>query len=71
MAPSLHVALSMSLTMGIPLVWAIRELVVLRRGRGGSLRGAADATPEPRPLPSGLVPPDYALRKVTRRLENV
>ncbi len=79
MSPALHVILSMSLTMGIPLLWAVRELLVMRADLGGSLRGGPDATPEPkplppeltiRPLPPGLVPPDYALDRV-REVETV
>ncbi len=73
MSPALHVTLSMSLTMGIPLIWAVRELLVVRADLGGSLRGGPDATPDPKPLPpelilkplpAGLVPPDYALTRV-------
>jgi hypothetical protein len=69
----------MSLTMGIPLIWAVRELMVMRADLGGSLRGGPDATPEPRPLPPelahrplppGLVPPEYALNQV-REVEPV
>jgi hypothetical protein len=80
MSPTLHVILSMSLTMGVPLVWAVRELVMLRADNGGSLPGGPDALPEPRPLPPeltrkplppGLVPPDYALATVTPLPERV
>lgn len=71
MTPTMHVILSMSLTMGVPLVWAVRELFVMKRQGGGSLPSGPDAVPAPKPLPPeliirklppGLVPPDYALR---------
>ena len=80
MSPTLHVFLSMSLTMGVPLIWAMRELYTLRRDDGGSLPGGPDATPEPRPLPPeltirrlppGLVPPDYAMKRPVRAPERV
>jgi hypothetical protein len=63
MSPALHVTLSMSLSMGIPLVWAVRELLVMRADLGGSRRHMPEPDPAPKPLPSGLVPPDYALTR--------
>jgi hypothetical protein len=58
MAPGVHVVLSGCLTFGVPLVMAIRELMVLRRGGGGAWPG--DPTPEmpplPKPLPDCLIP---------------
>ena len=44
-----HILLSGALTFGVPLLFAVRELVVLRRGGGGSWRG--DPAPEPPPPP--------------------
>ncbi len=63
MSPSTHVILSMSLTMGVPLLWAVRELFVMHRANGGGLAPQADEAPAPKPLPSGLIPPDYALQR--------
>ena len=46
-----HVILSGTLTFGVPLALAVRELIILRRPQGGAWRGD-DPTPTiPRPLP--------------------
>lgn len=51
MNAGVQVVLSGALTFGIPLVWALRELVVLRRPQGGSWPGDEPRLPDPRPLP--------------------
>jgi len=71
MTPSLHVFLSMSLTMGVPLAWAVRELFVMRAAGGGSLPPAADAVPDPKPLPPSLVVPGYVRGNSVRQVETV
>jgi hypothetical protein len=56
MSPELQVILSGSLTFGVPLVIAVREIVVTRRGGGWR----PERLPEPRPvrpLPPCLLPP--------------
>ncbi len=79
MSPALHVTLSMSLTMGIPLIWAVREWLAMRADLSGGGRPGPDTTPQPLPLPpeltprrlpTGLVPPDYALTQA-REAERV
>lgn len=62
MRADVQIASSFALTFGVPLVLAIRELVVLRRGGGWFPR--ADVPPEPVPdpprqrdLPACLRPP--------------
>lgn len=56
MDPELQVALSGGLTFGMPLILALRELVVLRRPPGGSPPGPAPDH-EPKPLPACLLVP--------------
>jgi hypothetical protein len=58
MAPGVHVVLSGCLTFGVPLVMAIRELMVLRRGDGGAWPGdpVPETPPLPKPLPDCLIP---------------
>jgi hypothetical protein len=74
MEPGTQILLSGALTFGVPLALAIRELVLLRRARGGpGRRDAAAAVPPPplapggtRPLPACLVPaaPDRPAARV-------
>ena len=55
MSPELQVILSGSLTFGVPLVIAVREIIVTKRGGGWR----PERLPEPRPvkpLPPCLVP---------------
>ena len=57
MRPELFVLLSGCLTFGVPLILAIRELAVLRRGRnsGGGWRPPPAPEPGPKPLPPCLL----------------
>jgi hypothetical protein len=52
MAPEVFVLLSGSLSFGVPLVFAIRELRNLKRGDGGGWR-PDPLPPAPKPLPIG------------------
>jgi hypothetical protein len=55
MSPGLQVILSGTLTFGVPLVVAVRELVVTKRG--GGWRPERLPEPQPRkPLPPCLIP---------------
>lgn len=63
MEPAFQITLSLALTLGVPLVLAVRELVALRRGSGGPWdRSAPEILPLPpvgpiaTPLPSCLMP---------------
>ena len=66
MSPALQVTLSGGLSFGIPLVLAIREIIVMRRRpRGGGGGGGARPVTSPRPtsggtrtLPTCLIPTD-------------
>ncbi len=74
MNPATHVLLSGLLTFGVPILFAIRELIVLRRWKGGSGEPGGSAEPKPlplspndglavKPLPACLIPvrrPDLA-----------
>ncbi len=56
MSPELQVILSGTLTFGVPLVVAVREVIVTKRGGGWR----PERLPEPRPvkpLPPCLLPP--------------
>jgi len=56
MSPELQVILSGSLTFGVPLIVAVREIIVTKRGGGWR----PERLPEPRPikpLPPCLLPP--------------
>lgn len=66
MQPEIQVLLSGALTFGVPLAFAIRELIELRRPpRGGGLPPPEKAPdPRPKPLPDCLIP------KRTRVLED-
>jgi hypothetical protein len=46
-----HVLLSGTITFGIPLALAIRELILLRRPPRGAWPGDGPRAPEPKPLP--------------------
>ncbi len=46
-----HVLLSGTLTFGVPLALALRELVLLRRPPGGAWPGDGPKTPAPLPIP--------------------
>jgi hypothetical protein len=64
MQAATQVFLSGALTFGVPLAWAVHELIVLRRSPGGFWRGHKPPPPEPpgsppeRPkqLPACLIP---------------
>lgn len=56
MTPATQVILSGTLTFGVPLLLAIRDLVWLKQGRGSWDGGPKDAPPEPvMPGPPGGV----------------
>lgn len=46
-----QVFLSGALTFGVPLAWAVRELVILRRPDRGAWGGDGPKIPNPMPLP--------------------
>ena len=84
MSPATQVILSGLLTFGIPILFAIRELIALRRWKGepgAGPDGSAEPKPPPlapsggltvKPLPACLVPvrrPDLAPERRTRVLE--
>ena len=54
MSPAWHVTLDCTLSMGLPVLWGIRELFLLRRG--GWRPGRSEPEPVPR-LPRDFVPP--------------
>jgi hypothetical protein len=58
MTPEKQVLLSSLLTFGVPLVLAVRELIVTRRrpSGGGRPRHEVPDEPRPRPLPDCLIP---------------
>ncbi len=55
MAPGLQVILSGVLTFGVPLVVAVHELVVTKRGGGWRPERLPEPTPQ-KPLPPCLIP---------------
>ena len=62
MTPDTQILLSGALTFGVPLAFAVRELVVVRRpprGGGGGPPAPAPAPPKPKPLPDCLIPRPY------------
>ncbi|MBL6455243.1 hypothetical protein JMJ55_07910 [Belnapia sp. T6] len=76
MTPEAFVLLSGSLTFGVPLVLALRELRGLRRGGGGWRPDPVPPAPRPlprggsgKPLPDGLIPRPLPARPV-RQLED-
>ena len=81
---SMFVILSGTLSFGVPLAVEVRELLVLRPGRGeGDRDPLPEITPPPpapsaagptRPLPACLIPtlpPRVAVPRTTRQLEPV
>ncbi len=56
MSPELVVVLSGTLTFGVPLVVAVREVIVTRRGGGWRPERLPDPRPV-KPLPPCLLPP--------------
>ena len=81
MRPEIQIVLSGSLTFGVPLALAVRELFVLRRGGNSGWSPPREEEPERGPLspqtralPSCLVPPfdlPADQRDHTRELELV
>ncbi len=76
MAPDVLIVLSGSLTLGVPIVLAIRELRALRRGGGGWRPDPPPPVPPPspqggggRPLPDCLIPKPLPVR--SRELDRV
>jgi hypothetical protein len=65
MSPELQILLSGALTFGVPLLLAVRELVLLRRApRGGWRPDPTPPAPTPPPPPSGEKPlPDCLIPK--------
>jgi hypothetical protein len=55
MRPELQVILSGSLTFGVPLILAVRELLILRRGSGGWRPDPKPEDETPKPLPPCLL----------------
>ncbi len=63
MNPNLQIALSFALTFGVPILFAARELLSLRRPRDGGRPDEPPAPPRPqRPLPDCLIPKPMATR---------
>lgn len=60
-----HILLSGALTFGVPLILALRELLLLRRSpRGGWRPEPTPPSPGPAPAPSGAKPlPDCLIPK--------
>jgi hypothetical protein len=64
MQAATQVILIGALTFGVPLVWAVHELIALRRSSGRFRRGNEPPPPEPpklspdrpKPLPECLIP---------------
>jgi hypothetical protein len=62
MAPAVQVVLSGALTFGVPLLFALHELVTLgRRNPGPDDRDHRPAPLPPTPLPDGTAPPQRKL----------
>ena len=72
MNANVQIVLSFALTFGVPILFALRELMVLRRHRGdGGGRDEPPAEPKsPKPLPDCLIPKPMA-RRPERVLETV
>ncbi len=68
MTPCVQVVLSGTLTFGVPILWALRELVVLRRPRNDPGDGPdrppspPERDPDAPQLPACLIPKRQALR---------
>jgi hypothetical protein len=79
MQAATQVMLSGFLTFGVPLIWAVREVIVLRRPPSGSWPGDEPRPPEPQPLPPDapkrlpecLIPKLQPMVKPARVLEKV
>lgn len=56
MKPEVWILLSGALTFGVPLVLAVRELLLLRRGGDGGFRKPDRVPVAPRPFPVGTKP---------------
>ena len=66
MAPSTFVLLSGTLTFGVPMMLAVRELFTLSptpRGGGDEPPPEPRFTPAPTPLPDCLLPPPMPVRR--------
>ena len=63
-----HMLLSGTLTFGVPLALAVRELVLLRRPRGGTWLGDGPRPTAPRPMPPDAprALPDCLIPKVAQ-----
>ena len=74
MAPQTFVLLSGTLTFGVPIAFAIRELLTLSPTRrdGDEPPPEPRLTPAPRPLPDCLLPPPTPVRApvLVRMLED-
>jgi hypothetical protein len=68
MSPAWHVTLDCTLSMGLPVLWGVRELFLLRRGGWRPGRTEADPRPVPPmdfvPSPQGAGPQDKPVIKL-------
>lgn len=55
-----HFLASVALSLGVPLILALRELVLLRRPPDGGPPPPPEPPPEPKPLPDCLRPKPMA-----------
>jgi hypothetical protein len=72
MSPETQILLSGALTFGVPLAFAVRELVLLRRDRGaggGAGPAKAPAAPPPAPRPAASLPDCLIPRPAPRPAE--
>jgi len=70
MAPGVQIVLSGTLTFGVPLLCAVRELIVLRRrpgGGGGDFRRHPEPPPRPRTQPDLPKLPDCLIPSLPPR----
>jgi hypothetical protein len=63
MRPDVQIILSGCLTFGVPLLIALRELVMLRRNNRPGRPFEPPKPPEPKPLPSCLIEAARAKRR--------
>jgi len=63
-----YVLLGGVLGYAVPLALAVRELILLRRGRGGPPPPRAEDPPPPKPLPDGLLPRPLPVQQREREL---